>query len=137
MSVQARVQVPQNGPERRGDRRRGERGQASADERDRSARDAPDPPPVHRHIDEFFSVVTGVPKPIIDDGFVTVPDRPGLGFEYDLEALKKWVKQPGFFDPTGTTNGLSTAGSCSGQHQFVPSRGRMSRSAGRVLYSWR
>ena len=50
--------------------------------------------------EEFLSVVTGAPKPIINDGFVTVPDRPGLGFDYDMEALKKWVKQPGFFDPT-------------------------------------
>lgn len=50
--------------------------------------------------EEFLSVVSGVPKPIINDGFITVPDRPGLGFEYDLEALKKWVKQPGFFEPT-------------------------------------
>ena len=25
---------------------------------------------------------------------------PGLGFEYDQEALKKWVKEPGFFEPT-------------------------------------
>jgi L-alanine-DL-glutamate epimerase-like enolase superfamily enzyme len=52
------------------------------------------------HTDEFFSVVTGVPKPVINDGFVTVPDGPGLGFDYDLEALKRWVKQPGFFEPT-------------------------------------
>jgi L-alanine-DL-glutamate epimerase-like enolase superfamily enzyme len=52
------------------------------------------------HTDEFLSVVTGVPKPIIIDGYVTVPDRPGLGFDYDLDALKKWVKQPGFFEPT-------------------------------------
>ena len=52
------------------------------------------------NMDEFLSVVTGAPKPIINDGFVTVPDRPGLGFDYDLEALKQWVKQPGFFDPT-------------------------------------
>jgi L-alanine-DL-glutamate epimerase-like enolase superfamily enzyme len=52
------------------------------------------------HIDEFFSVVTGWPKPIIEDGFITVPDRPGLGYDYDLEGLKKWIKQPGFFEPT-------------------------------------
>ena len=52
------------------------------------------------HIDEFFSVVTGWPKPIITDGFITVPDRPGLGYDYDMEGLKRWIKQPGFFDPT-------------------------------------
>jgi L-alanine-DL-glutamate epimerase-like enolase superfamily enzyme len=52
------------------------------------------------HIDEFFSVVTGWPKPIINDGFITVPDAPGLGYDYDMEGLKRWIKQPGFFDPT-------------------------------------
>ncbi len=52
------------------------------------------------HTEEFFSVVSGVPTPIIKDGFVAVPDGPGLGFDYNLEALKKWVKQPGFFEPT-------------------------------------
>ncbi len=52
------------------------------------------------HTDEFLSVVSGVPTPIINDGFVAVPDGPGLGFEYNLEALRKWVKEPGFFEPT-------------------------------------
>jgi L-alanine-DL-glutamate epimerase-like enolase superfamily enzyme len=52
------------------------------------------------HTEEFLSVVSGVPKPIINDGFVAVPDGPGLGFDYNLEALKKWVKAPGFFEPT-------------------------------------
>jgi L-alanine-DL-glutamate epimerase-like enolase superfamily enzyme len=52
------------------------------------------------HTEEFLSVVNGAPKSIITDGFVTVPDGPGLGFEYNLEALKKWVKEPGFFEPT-------------------------------------
>jgi L-alanine-DL-glutamate epimerase-like enolase superfamily enzyme len=32
------------------------------------------------HIDEFFSVVTGWPKPIISDGFMTVSDAPGMGY---------------------------------------------------------
>jgi L-alanine-DL-glutamate epimerase-like enolase superfamily enzyme len=56
------------------------------------------------HIDEFFSVTTGWPKPIITDGAITVSDRPGLGYDYDQEALKKWLKQPGFFDPTTEWN---------------------------------
>ncbi len=56
------------------------------------------------HTEEFFSVVKGAPKPIVNDGYVAVPDRPGLGFDYDLEALKKWVKQPGFFEPTAEWN---------------------------------
>jgi L-alanine-DL-glutamate epimerase-like enolase superfamily enzyme len=52
------------------------------------------------HTEEFLSVVKGVQKPVIQKGFVAVPDGPGLGFDYDLEALKKWVKEPGFFEPT-------------------------------------
>ncbi len=56
------------------------------------------------HTEEFLSVVSGVPKPIINDGFVAVPDAPGLGFDYNEEALKKWVKEPGFFEPTKEWN---------------------------------
>jgi len=52
------------------------------------------------HIDEFFSVVTGWQKPVIVNGFMTVPDTPGMGHDYDLEGLKKWLKRPGFFEPT-------------------------------------
>jgi L-alanine-DL-glutamate epimerase-like enolase superfamily enzyme len=52
------------------------------------------------HTEEFLSVVGGVTKPIIKDGFVTVPNGPGLGFEYNEEVLKKWVKEPGYFLPT-------------------------------------
>jgi L-alanine-DL-glutamate epimerase-like enolase superfamily enzyme len=59
------------------------------------------------HIDEFFSVITGWPKPIISNGFMTVSDAPGMGHDYDLEGLKKWVKQPGFFEPTTQWDHLS------------------------------
>jgi L-alanine-DL-glutamate epimerase-like enolase superfamily enzyme len=52
------------------------------------------------HIDEFFSVVTGWQKPIIENGFMTVSDAPGMGHDYDLEGLRKWLKRPGFFEPT-------------------------------------
>jgi L-alanine-DL-glutamate epimerase-like enolase superfamily enzyme len=57
------------------------------------------------HTDEFFSVVDGVAKPIIKDGFVAVPNGPGLGFQYNEEALRKWVKEPGFFEPTKEWDG--------------------------------
>jgi L-alanine-DL-glutamate epimerase-like enolase superfamily enzyme len=52
------------------------------------------------HTEEFLSVVKGAPGPVIRDGFIEVPDGPGLGFDYDLDALKKWIKEPGFFEPT-------------------------------------
>jgi L-alanine-DL-glutamate epimerase-like enolase superfamily enzyme len=59
------------------------------------------------HIDEFFSVVTGWPKPIITNGFMTVSDAPGMGHDYDLEGLKKWLKRPGFFEPTTEWDNMS------------------------------
>ena len=59
------------------------------------------------HIDEFFSVMTGWPKPIITNGFMTVSDAPGMGHDYDLEGLKKWLKRPGFFEPTKEWDNMS------------------------------
>jgi L-alanine-DL-glutamate epimerase-like enolase superfamily enzyme len=52
------------------------------------------------HTEEFLSVVNAPASSIIKDGFLTVPNGPGLGFEYNLEALRKWVTEPGFFEPT-------------------------------------
>jgi L-alanine-DL-glutamate epimerase-like enolase superfamily enzyme len=52
------------------------------------------------HVDEFFAPVKGVEKPIIQDGFATVPNTPGLGFDYDEEVLKTWVREGGYFEPT-------------------------------------
>jgi len=68
------------------------------------------------NMDEFLSVVTGVPKPIINDGFVTVPDRPGLGFDYDMQLSSSGSssRASSIRPRSGTTNGLSTASLCSG-----------------------
>jgi L-alanine-DL-glutamate epimerase-like enolase superfamily enzyme len=38
--------------------------------------------------------------PIIDRGYMTVPDGPGLGFEIDMDVLKANLREPGFFEPT-------------------------------------
>lgn len=60
---------------------------------------------------EFHSVdvpwwqdmVTGIPKPIFENGFIKVPDKPGLGFD-DLneEVLREHINPqiPGYFEPT-------------------------------------
>ena len=60
---------------------------------------------------EFHSVdvpwwqdmVTGIPKPIFENGFIKVPDKPGLGFD-DLneEVLREHINPqiPGDFEPT-------------------------------------
>ncbi len=46
--------------------------------------------------------IDGVPKPIIQDGFIAVPEGPGLGFTLNEDAVREhlvsWDK--GFFEPT-------------------------------------
>ena len=47
-------------------------------------------------------LIDGVPKPIIQNGYIPVPEGPGLGFELNLDAVREhlvpWDK--GFFEPT-------------------------------------
>jgi hypothetical protein len=46
-------------------------------------------------------LVTGVPKPIIENGYVKVPDdRPGLGLDLNDATLKEHLRRPGYFEPT-------------------------------------
>jgi L-alanine-DL-glutamate epimerase-like enolase superfamily enzyme len=52
----------------------------------------------HHGVDdpEYDTVVTGPPKPLIGkDGFVGVPDSPGLGVELDVDVVKRGLKDPG------------------------------------------
>jgi hypothetical protein len=44
--------------------------------------------------------VKGVPKPIIQDGHIPVPDTPGLGVELDEDVVKEHLRYPGYFEPT-------------------------------------
>ena len=48
--------------------------------------------------------IDGVPKPIIQNGYIPVPTRPGLGFEINEEAIKAHLvpDDRGYFDPTET-----------------------------------
>jgi L-alanine-DL-glutamate epimerase-like enolase superfamily enzyme len=60
-------------------------------------------------IDRAFwgNLVTGIPKPIINKGFVQVPDGPGLGIELNLEEMQNHLdKTPGhgMFLPTPEWN---------------------------------
>jgi L-alanine-DL-glutamate epimerase-like enolase superfamily enzyme len=48
---------------------------------------------------EWGDIVDGVEKPIVNKGFITVPEGPGLGFTINEEALKKQVRG-GYFEPT-------------------------------------
>jgi L-alanine-DL-glutamate epimerase-like enolase superfamily enzyme len=49
-------------------------------------------------------LVEGVEKPIINKGFITVPDKPGLGITLNEEVLKKHLAEPGWFEPTTQWN---------------------------------
>jgi L-alanine-DL-glutamate epimerase-like enolase superfamily enzyme len=58
----------------------------------------------HHNVDDVWydELVTGVPRPLMDkDGFIPVPDGPGLGIELNEEAVKAQLKDPAkFFAPT-------------------------------------
>ncbi len=53
---------------------------------------------------EFWSdLVTGLPRPLIQNGHITVPDTPGLGFgDIDEELLQRHLdpRDPVFFAET-------------------------------------
>jgi len=45
-------------------------------------------------------LVSGIPKPIVKNGFVEVPERPGLGVELNEEVVKQHLMEPSYFEPT-------------------------------------
>lgn len=45
-------------------------------------------------------IVDGVEKPIVNKGYIKVPDAPGLGFTINEEALRKQIRDGGYFEPT-------------------------------------
>jgi hypothetical protein len=63
----------------------------------------------HHNVDDkwYDDLVDGVEKPLIDtEGFVKVPNKPGLGIELNEEAIKKMLKNPEkeYFPPTDMWN---------------------------------
>jgi L-alanine-DL-glutamate epimerase-like enolase superfamily enzyme len=48
----------------------------------------------------WADIVDGVEKPVVNRGFIKVPDGPGLGFTINEEALKQQMREPGYFEPT-------------------------------------
>jgi L-alanine-DL-glutamate epimerase-like enolase superfamily enzyme len=46
--------------------------------------------------------VDGVPKPLIQNGYIRVPDGPGLGFAINEDAIREHLvpEEPGYFEPT-------------------------------------
>ncbi len=54
-------------------------------------------------IPHWSDLVEGLPKPLVQDGYITVPETPGLGFtDLNLEACREFLhpKDPGMFEPT-------------------------------------
>jgi L-alanine-DL-glutamate epimerase-like enolase superfamily enzyme len=49
-------------------------------------------------------LVDGVEKPILNNGFITVPDKPGLGVTLNEEVVKQHLQEPGYFEPTPQWN---------------------------------
>jgi L-alanine-DL-glutamate epimerase-like enolase superfamily enzyme len=45
-------------------------------------------------------LVTGLPKPIIQNGYIQVPEAPGLGLELNEDVVKQHLAEPGYFLPT-------------------------------------
>jgi L-alanine-DL-glutamate epimerase-like enolase superfamily enzyme len=45
-------------------------------------------------------LVEGVEKPIINKGFIKVPDKPGLGVTLNDAVMKQHLLEPGYFEPT-------------------------------------
>src|ERR1017187_1732007 len=49
-------------------------------------------------------LVNGVDKPIVDKGFIKVPEKPGLGVELNDDFVKQHLAEPGYFEPTPQWN---------------------------------
>jgi L-alanine-DL-glutamate epimerase-like enolase superfamily enzyme len=50
-------------------------------------------------LDWWQKLVTG-PQPFINQGYVTVPDAPGLGLDLNEAVVKEHLRKPGYFEPS-------------------------------------
>src|SRR3984893_16579062 len=48
----------------------------------------------------WSDLVEGVEKPIVNHGFIAVPEKPGLGITLNDDVMKQHLREPGFFEPT-------------------------------------
>ena len=51
-------------------------------------------------------LVNGPEKPIVNQGYVKVPDTPGIGVELNEEVVKQHLREPGYFAPTPEYNNI-------------------------------
>jgi L-alanine-DL-glutamate epimerase-like enolase superfamily enzyme len=52
----------------------------------------------------WSDLVNGVEKPIVNKGYVTVPEKPGLGITLNDAVVKQHLLEPGYFEPTPEWN---------------------------------
>lgn len=45
-------------------------------------------------------LVKGLPEPLIEDGYVRVQDKPGLGIDLNERVIEEHLRYPGYFEPT-------------------------------------
>jgi L-alanine-DL-glutamate epimerase-like enolase superfamily enzyme len=57
----------------------------------------------------WSDLVEGVEKPIVNHGFITVPDKPGLGVVLNDEVMKQHLLEPGYFEPTPEWNNIRSS----------------------------
>jgi hypothetical protein len=51
--------------------------------------------------EDYENEIVNIPKPIFRDGYVVVPDGPGLGIELNEDLIKSRLKDPKlYFPPT-------------------------------------
>jgi len=55
-------------------------------------------------------LVTKPDGPIFDEGYVKVPDTPGLGVELNEEVVKQHLREPGYFEPTPMYDSFVSSG---------------------------
>ncbi len=61
----------------------------------------------HHSVDDegWEDLVTGVEKPLVEDGFVSVPEKPGIGVELNEEVVRERMDEDaGYFEPTPEWN---------------------------------
>ena len=60
----------------------------------------------HHGLDLPFwtDLVTGLPENYMEDGYVAVPDKPGLGVDLNYEGIEANLRFPGLFEPTDEWN---------------------------------
>ena len=49
-------------------------------------------------------LVTGLEEPLMEGGYVKVPEKPGLGVDLNLEGIEANLRRPGLFEPTDEWN---------------------------------